>query len=101
MKNPLTPAGIEPASFRFVAQHLNHCATPIIIIIIIIIIMWNLKTNVISVITGATETISESFRQYLSKIPEKRYIKDLQKTATLGTAHGAESTDVKYIQQGK
>ena len=25
-KNPLTPAGIEPATFRFVAQHLNHCA---------------------------------------------------------------------------
>ena len=22
MKNPLTPAGIEPATFRFVAQHL-------------------------------------------------------------------------------
>ena len=27
MKNPLIPAGIEPATFRFVAQHLNHCAT--------------------------------------------------------------------------
>jgi len=27
IKNPLTPAGIEPAPFRFVAQHLNHCAT--------------------------------------------------------------------------
>ena len=27
MKNPLTLAGIEPAFFRFVAQHLNHCAT--------------------------------------------------------------------------
>jgi len=27
MKNPLTRAGIEPATFRFVAQHLNHCAT--------------------------------------------------------------------------
>jgi len=27
MKNPLTPAGIEPATFRFIAQHLNHCAT--------------------------------------------------------------------------
>ena len=26
MKNPLTPAGIEPATFRFVAQNLNHCA---------------------------------------------------------------------------
>jgi hypothetical protein len=24
MKNPWTPAGIEPATFRFVAQHLNH-----------------------------------------------------------------------------
>jgi len=27
MKNPLTPAGIEPATFWVVAQHLNHCAT--------------------------------------------------------------------------
>ena len=23
----MTPAGIEPAAFRFVAQYLNHCAT--------------------------------------------------------------------------
>ena len=23
------PAGIEPATFRFVAQHLNHCATAV------------------------------------------------------------------------
>jgi len=29
MKNPLTPAGIEPATFQFVAQHLNHCTTAI------------------------------------------------------------------------
>ena len=29
MKNPLIPAGIEPATFRFVAQHLNHCATAV------------------------------------------------------------------------
>jgi len=29
MKNPVTPAGIEPASFRFVAKHLNHCATAV------------------------------------------------------------------------
>ena len=29
MKNPVTPAGIQPATFRFVAQHLNHCATAV------------------------------------------------------------------------
>ena len=29
MKNPLTLTGIEPATFRFVAQHLNHCATAV------------------------------------------------------------------------
>jgi len=27
MKNPMTPSGIEPATFRFAAQHINHCAT--------------------------------------------------------------------------
>jgi len=29
MTNPLTPVGIEPATFRFVAQHLNHCAAAV------------------------------------------------------------------------
>jgi len=29
MKDPLTLAGIEPATFRFVTQHLNHCATAV------------------------------------------------------------------------
>ena len=28
-KIPRTPAGIEPATFRFVTQHLNHCATAV------------------------------------------------------------------------
>ena len=43
--------------------------------------MWNIKTKVIPVIIGANETISKSFRQYLSNIPGKHNIKELQKTA--------------------
>jgi hypothetical protein len=49
--------------------------------------MWNVKTNVIPVVIGATGTISKSFRKYLSNIPGKHEIKKLQKTAILGTAH--------------
>jgi len=41
--------------------------------------MWNVKTKVIPLITGATGTISESFRQYLSNTPGKHKIKELQK----------------------
>jgi len=49
--------------------------------------MWNVKTKVIPVIIGATGTISKSFRKYVSNIPGKHEVKELQKTATLGTAH--------------
>jgi len=49
--------------------------------------MWNVKTKVIPVIIGATGTMSKSFRKYLSKIPGKHEVKELQKTAILGTAH--------------
>jgi len=45
------------------------------------------KVKVIPVIKGATGTISKSFRQYLSNIPGKHEIKELQKTAILDTAH--------------
>jgi hypothetical protein len=31
--------------------------------------MWNVKTNVVPVIIGATRTISKSFRKYVSNIP--------------------------------
>jgi hypothetical protein len=49
--------------------------------------MWNVKAKVISVITRATGTISESLRQYLSNIPGKYVVKQVQKTAILGTGH--------------
>ena len=49
--------------------------------------MWSLKTKVIPVIIGATGTISKTFRKYVSNIPGKHEVKELQKTAILGTAH--------------
>ena len=49
--------------------------------------MWNVKAKVIPVITGATGTISESLRQYLSNISGETEIKELQKAAILGTEH--------------
>jgi hypothetical protein len=49
--------------------------------------MWNVKTNVIPVIIGATGTISKSFRKYLSNAPGIHEVKELQKTVILGTAH--------------
>ena len=49
--------------------------------------MWNVKTEVIPVIVGATGTISKTFRKYVSNIPGHHEVKELQKTAILGTAH--------------
>ena len=49
--------------------------------------MWNVKTKVIPVIISATGTISKSFRKYMSNIPGNHEVKELQKTAILGTSH--------------
>jgi len=49
--------------------------------------MWNVKTKMIPVIIIATGTISKSFRKYVSNISGKHEVKELQKTAILGTAH--------------
>jgi hypothetical protein len=49
--------------------------------------MWVVKTKLKPVITREIGSISKSFRKYLSKIPGKQGIHELQKTATFGTAH--------------
>jgi len=54
---------------------------------IVIQLMWNVKIRVIPVIIGATGTISKSFRKYVNNIPGNHEVKELQKTAILGTAH--------------
>jgi len=49
--------------------------------------MWNVKTKAIPIITAVTGTISKSFRKYVSNIPRKHDVKELQKTAILDTKH--------------
>jgi hypothetical protein len=86
---------------KFIRNRLTRAAPFISLIIIIIIIiilnykdltieiqrMWNVKTKVIPVIIGATGTISKSFIKYVSDIPGNYEVKELQKTAILGTTH--------------
>jgi hypothetical protein len=48
--------------------------------------MWNVKAKMIPAVKGATGTISKSLKQYLSNIPGKHVIKEVQKTVILGTA---------------
>jgi hypothetical protein len=48
--------------------------------------VWNLKINMISVITGAHGITSESFRKNLSNKLGKEDIQELRKTGELGTA---------------
>jgi hypothetical protein len=49
--------------------------------------MRNVKTRVIPVVIGATGSISKSFRKHVSNIRGHYDVKELQKTAILGTAH--------------
>jgi hypothetical protein len=49
--------------------------------------MWNVKTRVIPGIIGATGTISKLFRKYVSNISGNHEVRELQKTAILGTTH--------------
>jgi hypothetical protein len=47
----------------------------------------NVKTRVIPVIIGVTGTISKSFTKYVSNIPGNHEVREIQKTAIMGTAH--------------
>jgi hypothetical protein len=65
--------------------------------------MWDVNTKVITIMKGATETISKSFRKYPSNISGKNEI-SYKKSAILDTAHILRrTTDVKAqnIQHGE
>jgi len=49
--------------------------------------MWNVKAKVIPVITGANGTLSKSLRRYVSNIPGKQEITELQKRKPYWALH--------------
>ena len=51
------------------------------------IMMMMMMMIIIIIIIGAAGTISKTFRKYVSNIPGNHEVKELQKTAILGTAH--------------
>jgi hypothetical protein len=62
------------------------------------------KTKIIPVSIEVIRTISTPFRKYLSNIPGKHEIKEVQKIVILGTAHvlpGTTNVNVQNIEQGK
>ena len=63
--------------------------------------MWKVKIEDIPVIIGATGTISKLFRNYLSTVPGKHDIRELQKTATVQNTMKNSSVKVQNIQHGK
>lgn len=49
--------------------------------------MWNSRVKIVPVVIGATGSVSKNFQKYLSQVPGKHNMTELQKTAILGTAH--------------
>jgi len=49
--------------------------------------MWNLKSTILPVITGAIGIVTRILRKNLETVPGKHSIDSLQKTAILGTLH--------------
>jgi hypothetical protein len=66
--------------------------------------IWNVKTKVIPVIIEAAGSMSKSFRKYLSNIPGKHGIKELQKKSHTGhctLTAGSTDVQVQNIEHGK
>jgi hypothetical protein len=55
----------------------------------------NIKTKVLPEIIGANTTFLKSFRKCLRNRAGKHNVKELQRTATLGTAHVSVSASVR------
>jgi hypothetical protein len=63
MKNPVSLAGIEPATFLFIAQHLNHCATAVPPPYVHVF-MYNIQIYILCVWMEVVKILSKTFSYY-------------------------------------
>ena len=105
MKNPLTPDGIEPATFRFVAQHLNHCPLHILGVCLYSLsllsgmqIAWFLRYIILSSVkclvvhTSYIPTKSHKRQEFRRKnIEHKMHVLILSTTSVSNTSHSKKS----------
>jgi len=100
MKNPLTLAGIEPATFWFVAQQLNHCATAVPQIPHIVILFFKLHKRIITINVGATarDSCREYFRE-LNILPlQSQWTLTLVKFVIINKNQFGANSDIQSIK---
>ena len=68
----MTPSGIEPATFRFVAQHLNHCATAVPTCVIYQVSNYEIPEDNIIVTKHAGSVWCQLIVHYLFVIQNKK-----------------------------
>jgi hypothetical protein len=77
----MTPSGIEPATFRLVAQYLNHCVTAVPQMVGSMVEFWNKPSqielhSVSALLRFSRTTVAEIrayFRMLLPQLDEQNY----------------------------
>ena len=67
----MTPAGIELATFRFVGQYLNHCATAVPDVLMILYIIHTAR--ILATIYPPTDALNPVHKKVKVKVNQSRY----------------------------
>jgi hypothetical protein len=72
-KIPMTPSGIDPATFRFVSQCLKHCATACLMLYVHSLPFCVTQTQSLSSHPSSTEACTKSKNTFQIKVKETSY----------------------------
>ena len=92
----MTPSGIEPATFRFVALHLNHCATHIYVNIYTYIYIY-IYIYVCVCVGGGPGTVDGIATRYGLDGPEDRIPVGTSSPAPIQIGPGATQPPMQWV----